>query len=140
MSYNLNDVRDIEIQIVNPSAPVSANLREFVGRYKLRNYRGPIEWVQVQGDEHKGVVEMGLHVIDVEKQTPVRLKVSRFFSMYALGHGGQAFFDRFLSDAIVWATKHEIYESLVCDGKFVVEPHPERKNGQDTNTVGALHV
>jgi hypothetical protein len=125
----IDDVRDIEIKIMNAYCPASVVLRPFVGKYKLRNYRGPIEYITAQCDGKTFAIEIGLHVVDATQNIPVHLTVQKRYSQEILcsSLSAREWFENAIREAILWSTTHEIDESLVRDGEFVIDPHPERK-------------
>jgi hypothetical protein len=124
------DSRDIEVKIMNAYCAASEILRQFEGKYKLRNYRGPIESVVVQCDGDFFSITVGIHVLDVETKRPVRLTVNKAYPQYMLerdGGGTKRFFESCLREAFRWTHNHELDEAFVCDGKFVNDPHPESR-------------
>jgi hypothetical protein len=124
----IDDSRDIEVKILNVSAPASEILRQFEGKYKLRNYRGPIESVVVQSDPEWFQILITLHVLDVRTKLPIHLTVNKNYPRVVFEKDGSVtkrFFEHALRQAFQWTHNHELDESFVCDGQFVTDPHPE---------------
>lgn len=124
------DSRDIEIKILNASCEASEIVRQFEGKYKLRNYRVPIESVTVQCDPNFFLIIVGLYVLDVGNGCPIRLTVEKSYPRWMLEsdlRGTKGFFEQCLRQAFQWTHNHELDECFVCDGQFVTDPHPDER-------------
>jgi hypothetical protein len=122
------DSRDIEVKVMNVTAPCSAALRQFEGKYKLQRYRGPIASVIVQCDDNFFIILVGIHVLDAANGEPIHLTVEKTYPRWMLEgdlRGTKGFFEQCLRQALQWTHNHELDESFVCEGKFVTDPHPE---------------
>lgn len=124
----IGDARDIQVKVINVSSPAGEVLRQFEGKYKLRNYQGPIDNVTVQCDPNFFIISVGIHVLDVGNGCPIRLTVVKTYPRWLLetdAAGSQRFFESCLRQAFQWTHNHELDESFVRDGAFVTDPHPE---------------
>ena len=125
------DARDIEVKLL-PEARKHAVLGSFEGKYKLRNYRGPIAYVNVQVNEHFFYFRIGMLVVDVETQKPVHLTADKSWAIDLIHYysAPEEAFENMLIESIRWVHNHELDECLLRDGEHVTDPHPETKKRQ----------
>lgn len=151
---NLDDVRDINVETCHGDDRQNyQDLRAIADKIVLRNYRGPIESIKVTSRMGGIAVEVVIFVIDVNTKRPVRLTAGKSYpeAMYAphyayeylverassMNEGSRALAGRragragyitaIIRETIRYAVLHELDESLLYDGQFVTDPHPEQK-------------
>jgi hypothetical protein len=130
------DARTIKIGLMNPYADVGGEVKEVLDMFQLKNFRGPIEKIDVELLRggfplriKRWAISVTLSVIDVTTQQPTRTFAHGHWCPDDFPkHAWKEEFGRFLERLLMECLVHEMHECLLCEGRFFIDPHPKPKD------------